>query len=102
MTEKKGRGQRRSDRLQADAAAELKAKRTEFVQSFFKKGAELTDSIVRENERHRARVAELEEENLALKSQLKKDHAIRDLLGKIQQLERENERLSSHWHEAEA
>jgi hypothetical protein len=101
MTEKKGRGSRRSDRPTQVVAAELKEKRDAFLQTFFKRGAELTDELVGENKRLREQLASLEIENAALKTQLASDNAIRDLLKKIDQLEREKARLLSTVHRQE-
>jgi len=102
MTEKKGRGPRRSDRPGANvAAADLKQKRDAFLHSFFRRGAELTDELVHENKRLRDEITTLEEENAALKTQLASDRAIRDLLEKIDSLEREKSRLLSTVHEHE-
>jgi hypothetical protein len=102
MTEKKGRGTRRSDRPSVDLAAELKLKRDSFVQTFFKKGAEFTEELLLENERIRKGMTELEHENALLRTQLASDRAIRDLLEKIAQLETEKSEILSHMHEAEA
>src|SRR5262249_48597095 len=101
MTEKKARGSRRSDRPAAAVAAELKEKRDAFLHTFFKRGAELTDELVQENRRLRDQIAGLENENTELKMQLASDRAIRDLLKKIGELEREKERLLSTVHEHE-
>ena len=108
MTEKKGRGARRSDQPPADAGsaadlgADLKAKRAEFVHTFFKKGAEFTEELVKENERLRKNAATLETENAKLRTQLAKDKAMRELLEKIDQLENDNQTLLSSVHEQEA
>jgi hypothetical protein len=102
MSEKKGRGIRRSDRPPGDVAGQLKARRAEFVQTFFKKGAELTEELVRENGDLRRRLGALERENASLKTQLASDTAIRDLLAKIRQLEKEKDELLSSMHEHEA
>jgi hypothetical protein len=101
MTEKKGRGPRRSDRPGASVAADLKQKRDAFLHSFFRRGAELTDELVHENKRLREEISTLEEENASLKTQLASDRAIRDLLEKIDGLEREKSRLLSTVHEHE-
>jgi hypothetical protein len=101
MTEKKGRGPRRSDRPTASVAADLKQKRDAFLHTFFRRGAELTDELVAENKRLRDEMHTLEEENAALKTQLASDRAIRDLLEKIDGLEREKSRLLSTVHEHE-
>jgi len=101
MAEKKGRGPRRSDRPSAAVAAELKQKRDAFLHTFFQQGAELTDEIVKENRRLHEQLSVLEEENASLKTQLASDQAIRDLLKKIKELEREKSRLLSTVHEQE-
>jgi hypothetical protein len=101
MTEKKGRPSRRSDRPSAAVAAELKEKRDAFLHTFFQRGAELTDELVKENRRLRDQLAGVEEQNASLKTQLASDQAIRELLTKIDELEREKSRLLSTVHEHE-
>jgi hypothetical protein len=100
MSDKKGK--RRSDRPPTDLAAQLKVQRDSFVHTFFKKGAEFTEELLGENERLRKTLADVEGENAALRTQLASDEAIRDLLRKIDALEREKQALLSHVHEAEA
>jgi hypothetical protein len=107
MTEKKrgagaGAGTRRSDRPGASVASGLEAKRSELVHTFFKKGAEITEELARENNQLRKRSAELERENAQLKSQLAKDRAMKDLLKKIEELETERDTLLTSIHEKEA
>jgi hypothetical protein len=101
MIEKKARGSRKSDRPAAAVAAELKEKRDSFLQSFFKRGAELSDELMQENRRLREQLGTLEAENAELKTQLASDRAIRDLLKKIEELERDKSRLLSTVHEQE-
>ena len=101
MSEKKGRGSRKSDRPASAVAAELKEKRDAFLQSFFKRGAELSDELVQENRRLREQINALETENAGLKTQVASDRAMRDLLKKIDQLEKEKTRLLSSVHEQE-
>jgi hypothetical protein len=101
MTEKKGKT-KRSDRPPTDLTAQLKVQRDSFVHTFFKRGAEFTEELMHENERLRKSVAEVESENAALRTQLASDEAIRDLLRKIESLEKEKAALLSHVHEAEA
>jgi hypothetical protein len=72
------------------------------VQTFFKKGAEFTEELLRENERLNKRVVELETENAAMRTQLASDEAIRDLLKKIGDLERDKAYLLSTVREQEA
>jgi GAF domain-containing protein len=95
MSERKGRGSGKSDRPGATVAAELKEKRDAFLHSFFKRGAELTDEVVDENRRLRGQIERLEEDNAALRKQVASDRAMRDLLKKIDELEREKLRLLS-------
>jgi predicted RNase H-like nuclease (RuvC/YqgF family) len=96
MTEKRGRGgSRQSDEPGPCVGTQLKERRDAFLQTFFKRGAELTDELVSENRRLHEHTSRLEEENASLKTQLASDRAIRDLLEKIDQLEREKERLFS-------
>ncbi len=72
-----------------------------FVQQFFKKGAQLTEELLQENEQLRRMHMQLEKENAALRTQLASDHAMRDLLHKIQHLEKEKRDLLSHIQDAE-
>ncbi len=95
MTEKNVRGAPRSEAPDETVGGELKEKRDAFLHTFFKRGAELTEELVGENRRLHDRLAHLEEENASLKTQLASDKAIRDLLRKIEELEREKARLLS-------
>jgi hypothetical protein len=99
MSEKKAKKRATSDRPSPD---ELKRQRDTFLNTFFRKGAEFTEEIVRENERLRRQVIDLETENTELRTQLASDQAMRDLVRKIEQLEREKQALLSHVHETEA
>jgi hypothetical protein len=98
MTEKDAPDSSRGDRPGEEVTGELKEKRDAFLHTFFRRGAELTEELVGENRRLRERFAELEEENAALRTQLASDSAIRDLLRKIEELEREKDRLLSTVH----
>jgi len=97
--EKRGKGSRGSDRPDLSVAAEIKEKRDAFLQTFFKRGAQLTEELVGENRRLGDQISALEEENAALKTQLASDKAIRDLLRKIDELERDKSRLLSSMHD---
>ncbi len=72
---------------------DLKKERDAFIQQFFRKGAQLTEELLRENERLRDKVSDLESENGKLVAHLASDAAIRDLLRKIDELEREKQEL---------
>jgi hypothetical protein len=74
---------------------DLKKERDAFIQQFFRKGAQLTEELLKENERLREKVSELEGENGKLVAHLASDTAIRDLLRKIDHLEKEKQDLLS-------
>ena len=80
---------------------ELKKERDSFVQTFFKKGAQFTQELVNENSRLRTRNGELEQEVTELRAQVASDDAIRELLKKIELLERDKTKLLSRYEEAE-
>jgi hypothetical protein len=103
MTERKSRPPKaRSERPSTEVGTELKAKRDAFVHTFFKKGAELAEELLEENDRLRRQILRLEEENAALRTQLASDAAMRDLLTKIEHLEREKQKLLSHLESQQA
>jgi GAF domain-containing protein len=81
---------------------ELKKERDSFIQTFFKKGAQFTQELVNENSRLRHRIGELEQETAKFRAQLASDDAIRELLKKIDGLEREKKSILSRYEEAEA
>src|SRR5271155_2100531 len=108
MTEKKSAPKRAERTPSADGTSEapprggpqqddLRAQRTAFVSTFFKKGAELTEELLRENERLQATSRKLGAENAALRAQLGKDDAIREAHKKIDDLESERETLQSQF-----
>ena len=98
MTEFKGRHPSPSDRPTDD----LKKERDAFIQQFFRKGAQLTEELLKENERLREKFGELETENRRLRAHLASDEAIRDLLRKIEELESEKQELVNRSVRAEA
>jgi len=89
---------RRSDRPPSD----LNKERDVFIQTFFKKGAQLTEELLKENDRLRKELRDIETENAALRAHVKSDEAIRDLLKKIESLEQEKLRLVSCFRDAQA
>jgi hypothetical protein len=98
MTEKKPPRSRRSD----PPLEEIKKERDDFIKTFFQKGAQLTEELVREREANRQALRKIEEENARLRAQIASDDAIRDLLKKIEELERDKDRIVERFREAEA
>jgi len=72
---------------------DLKKERDLFIQQFFRKGALLTEELVKEAERLQDRIIALEAENGRLRAHVASDTAIRDLLRKIEELEAEKKLL---------
>ncbi len=72
---------------------DLKRERDAFIQQFFRKGAQLTEELLKENERLRDKIGDLEQEASRLRALLASDEAIRDLLRKIEKLEQEKREL---------
>jgi hypothetical protein len=98
MTEIKVRPAASSDRPPED----LKKERDAFIQQFFRKGAQFTEELLKENERLRDRIGDLEHDNGKLRAHLASDEAIRELLRKIEELEREKQDLLGRSARAEA
>lgn len=84
-----------SDRTRDSEAPpdDLKRERDAFLQQFFRKGAQLTEELLRENEKLRGAIAELEHEADRMRAHLASDSAIRELLKKIEELEVEKREL---------
>jgi GAF domain-containing protein len=80
----------------------LKEERDAFIRTFVKKGVKLTEELVTENGKLRQRLSDLEAKNTALLAQLASDDAIRELLKKIEMLERQKRGLLTRFEEAEA
>ncbi|MGO8999642.1 MAG: GAF domain-containing protein [Polyangiaceae bacterium] len=97
MSDKKSRPPKRAETFE-----DVRTQRTAFVSTFFKKGAELTEELLKENERLRTALRKAETDNAALRTQLRSDDAIREALKKIDQLEKEKEALLSQFSQAEA
>jgi hypothetical protein len=81
---------------------DLVESKREFIETFFKRGAEFTEELMRENEKLRFRVVQLEEERRAVASvQATGDKpgagALRELVARIEQLETEREALLSRF-----
>lgn len=82
----------RDDRA-SDRPADLSRERESFVRQFLRKGVELTESLIEDNEALRADLAEAQREMARLRAQIASDDAIRDLLRKIETLEVERNKL---------
>lgn len=72
---------------------DLKRERDAFIQQFFRRGAQISEELLGEMSKLREQVQLLEEENARLKSHIASDDAIKQLLTKIQQLEREKDEI---------
>ncbi|MDD5308165.1 MAG: GAF domain-containing protein [Deltaproteobacteria bacterium] len=79
---------------------DLTARREEFLETFFRKGAEFAAELLAEMEKIRGENKALSDENAALRRQLASDDAIRDLLSKIEVLENEKAALFHKVHGA--
>ena len=87
--------QKKKADVNLEDAMGLVAQREEFLETFFRKGAEFANDLLAEVQSLRERISNLNHENAALKLQLASDDAIRDLLVKIEHLEREKNNLAS-------
>ena len=81
--------------------ADLRAEREQFVRSFLHKGVELTEDLIRENQSLDQQVRQLQDENVQLRAQLASNDAIRELLQKIEGLERDRKALLNRSSELE-
>jgi hypothetical protein len=81
------------NRAASDLPVDLSKERETFVRSFLKKGVELTEQLLRENNELREQMARLQENNARLAAQVASDDAIRELLITIEKLEREKRHL---------
>ncbi|HEX7481230.1 MAG TPA: GAF domain-containing protein [Polyangiales bacterium] len=80
-------------RRTSEAPADLQAERQTFVRKFLRKGVEITEDLIRENQELQTQARKLEDENSRLRSQLASNDAMAELLAKIKQLERERKSL---------
>jgi len=74
---------------------DLTERREEFLRSFVRRGVELTEELLGENRTLQDRLTQLEQDNTRMRAQLASDDAIRELLQKIEGLERERGLLLS-------
>jgi hypothetical protein len=85
---------------------DLAASKREFIETFFKRGAEFTEELMRENERLRYRVVELEEERRALATRREEtpgspQATLRELVARIEALETERDTLLNRFRGVE-
>jgi GAF domain-containing protein len=82
---------------------DLVESKREFIETFFKRGAEFTEELMHENEKLRFRVVQLEEERRAVAASAAAPTssagagALRELVARIEQLEHEREALMSRF-----
>lgn len=86
----------------SDHPHDLTARREEFLRSFVRRGVELTEELLGENRALQERLSQLEEDNARMRAQLASDDAIRELLQKIEGLERERTLLLSRSSQLES
>jgi hypothetical protein len=79
----------------SDHPHDLTERREQFLRSFVRRGVELTEELLGENRTLQTKLMELEEENTRMRAHLASDDAIRELLQKIEGLERERSLLLS-------
>lgn len=76
--------------------------RADFVRSYFRKGNDFIEEVLRENERLRFRVAELQEQVAAASRSLTTEATLKELVQRIHALETEREELLRRFGAAEA
>jgi hypothetical protein len=82
-------------------STDLRTERDEFLKKF-SRGTQLTEDFLKEHERLQTRLQDLESENAGLRAKVEADQAVRELLKKIERLEREKSELVSQYRQAEA
>ncbi|MDW8247265.1 MAG: GAF domain-containing protein [Sandaracinaceae bacterium] len=73
----------------SDRPLDFEREREQVIRQFLRRGLELTESMITENQALRAEVERLRAETIELRAQLAKDAAIRELLQRIEELEKE-------------
>lgn len=87
---------------ESEKPVDLTRERESFVRQFIRRGVELTEGLLEENERLREQLDAATEQNALLRAQIASDDAIRDLLRKIETLESERRALLERSSELEA
>ena len=86
---------------------DLAQSKREFIETFFKRGAEFTEELMRENERLRYRVVQLEEERRILVARGdptpgSQQSTLRELVARIESLESEREKILARYRGVDA
>src|SRR3990172_434772 len=81
---------------------DILSRKKEFLDSFFKKGAEFTEEILRENEKLRFRALELEEQLAAAARAISTRVTVQELQDRVEALERERGELTEKFKRVEA
>jgi GAF domain len=92
---------RAKDKRTSDAPVDLTKEREAFVRTFLRKGVELTEDLLRENQVLQSELSRLQIENARLRAQVASDDAIRELLRTVDALEQEKRDLVSRSRELE-
>jgi GAF domain-containing protein len=82
-------------------STELDQKREQFLQTFFQKGAQFAEDLLKENERLRYREAKLEADLDALKRSLGSEKGMQELLQRLHDAEREKHELLERFQHAQ-
>ncbi len=83
----------------SDVPPDLQKERETFVRTFLKRGVEITEELIRENQELRQDLLELQTENARLRAQIASEDAIRELLSTVETLEKERKSLLSRSEE---
>lgn len=89
------------DKRPSDAPIDLTREREAFVRTFLRKGVELTEDLLRENQELQGKLAHLQMDNARLRAQVASDDAIRELLRTVEALELEKAELMNRSRELE-
>jgi hypothetical protein len=92
---------RTREKRTSDAPVDLTREREAFVRTFLRKGVELTEDLLRENEELQSTLARLQMDNARLRAQVASDDAIRELLRTVEGLEQEKAELMNRSRELE-
>jgi hypothetical protein len=92
----------KSDGGDDDDAGGLVATKKEFIQTFFKRAGEFTEELLRENERLRYRILQLEAAEAQQKNPGAPSSALKELVSRIESLEAERDNILTRARSVEA